>query len=97
MTKRATFRGQVSSGSSRHFPLDLTSQGPLFETHVMEGQQLLFKGSAMVVNDQSKDGITKKISSDVYVQERIWDMEKAQVIPFRTVMRRELLNERTNE
>lgn len=57
-----------------------------------EGQQRPFKGSAMVVNDQSREGIAKKIASDIYVQERIWDLEKAQIIPFRTVMRREVLN-----
>lgn len=47
----------------------------------------------MVVNDQSREGIAKIIGSDVYVQEGVWDLDKAQIIPFRTVMRRELLSE----
>ena len=29
------------------------------------------------------------IGSDVYVQEGVWDPEKAQKIPFRTIMRRD--------
>jgi hypothetical protein len=47
----------------------------------------------MVINDQSREGIAKEIGSDVYVQEGVWDLDKAHIIPFRTVMRRELLNE----
>jgi hypothetical protein len=47
----------------------------------------------MVINDQSREGIAKIIGSDVYVQEGVWDLDKAQIIPFRTVMRRELLNQ----
>jgi hypothetical protein len=46
----------------------------------------------MVINDQSREGIANIIASDVYVQERVWDLEKAQIIPFRTIMRRELLD-----
>ena len=46
----------------------------------------------MVINDQSRERIAKMIALDVYVREGIWDLEKAQIIPFRTVMRRELLN-----
>lgn len=46
----------------------------------------------MVINDQSKEGIVKMIASDVYVRERVWDLEKAQIMPFRTIMRRDVLN-----
>lgn len=62
-------------------------QGPLFEKHVSKDVQRPFKGSAMVVNERNKDGFIQKIASDVYVKEGIWDLEKAQVIPFRTTMR----------
>nr|ANF07294.1 YCII-related domain protein [Paecilomyces fulvus] len=61
--------------------------GPLFEKHVSGDVQRPFKGSAMVVNEQNREGFIQKIASDVYVKEGIWDLERAQVIPFRTTMR----------
>lgn len=49
-----------------------------------------FKGSAIVLNDQSKDSIISRLASDVYVKERIWDLDRAIIVPFRTLIRRTL-------
>lgn len=66
----------------------LTFEGPLFEKHVDAGApQRPFKGSAMVVNEASREAFEQKIASDVYVKEGIWDIKKAQVLSFRTTMR----------
>ncbi len=41
----------------------------------------------MVVNEESWSGFMKTIGSDPYVKEGIWDLEKTQFIPFRTLFR----------
>ncbi|KAJ5199432.1 hypothetical protein N7491_000010 [Penicillium cf. griseofulvum] len=61
--------------------------GPLFEKHVNETIHRPFKGSAMVVNEEVKDGLMEKLASDIYVKEKVWDVENALVVPFRTIMR----------
>jgi hypothetical protein len=42
----------------------------------------------MVVNDIGKEQIWDRLKDDPYVQEKIWDMEKAMVIPFVTNYRK---------
>lgn len=63
--------------------------GPIFEKHTFPGNpRRPFKGSVMVVNDVSKEQIWERLKSDPYIQERIWDLDNARVIPFVTNMRR---------
>ncbi|CRG88162.1 hypothetical protein PISL3812_05189 [Talaromyces islandicus] len=63
--------------------------GPVFEKHTFPGNpRRPFKGSVMVVNDVSKEAIWERLKGDPYVQEKIWDMDKAQVIPFVTSFRK---------
>lgn len=40
----------------------------------------------MVVNEENWGGFMERVSSDIYIQEGIWDLEKAHFIRFRTVM-----------
>lgn len=62
--------------------------GPLFNDHVdTEITKRPFKGSAMVVNEENWKEFNKTIETDPYVKEKIWDLEKTQFIPFRTMMR----------
>jgi uncharacterized protein len=81
---------------TRWADMRLRHEGPLFENHVENGRPRPFKGSAMVVNDQSKEAVLKTIGSDVYVREGVWDLEKALVLPVRTIMRRDVLDGRGN-
>ena len=81
------YLGQVIRHPSLPSYVSLTSAGPVFQHHVAATEKRPFKGSVMVVNDTDKENIWKKLSSDVYVKEKIWDLEKAQVIPFQTVLR----------
>lgn len=63
-------------------------QGPLFEEHVEKPVlERPFKGSAMVVKESSWQGFMDRIGSDPYVEQMIWDLEKTQFIPFRTIYR----------
>ncbi|KAH8693931.1 hypothetical protein BGW36DRAFT_383996 [Talaromyces proteolyticus] len=63
--------------------------GPVFDKHTFPGNpRRPFKGSVMVVNDVSKEAIWDRLKSDPYVQEKIWDMDKARVIPFVTKFRK---------
>jgi len=41
----------------------------------------------MVVSEQSWGDFMKRIESDMYVRNGIWDFSKTQFLPFRTVMR----------
>ena len=66
---------------------DYSLPGPVFRRHVAAGEKRPFKGSVMVLNDTTKENIWKKLATDVYVTENIWDLEKAQIIPFQTVLR----------
>ncbi|KAH7245541.1 hypothetical protein BKA59DRAFT_511501 [Fusarium tricinctum] len=60
--------------------------GPIFEKHVnVDITKRPFKGSVMVVNEQSWDGFMGKVQTDMYIKERIWDLEKTRFIPFRTL------------
>ncbi|KAM5376220.1 hypothetical protein ACJA88_007331 [Fusarium oxysporum] len=61
--------------------------GPIFDSHV-DGDiaRRPFKGSVMVVNEENWGGFMERVSSDIYIQEGIWDLEKAHFIRFRTVM-----------
>lgn len=44
-------------------------------------------GSVMVVRDVSRENIYKRLSTDLFITEGIWNWEKAKVLPFNTVMR----------
>lgn len=46
-----------------------------------------FRGSVMVVKEESPEKILKKLSEDMFVKEQIWDLGKTQFIPFRTESR----------
>ncbi|CAJ0546951.1 Ff.00g015780.m01.CDS01 [Fusarium sp. VM40] len=60
--------------------------GPIFEKHIdADITKRPFKGSVMVVNEQSWDGFMEKVQTDMYIKERIWDLEKTKFIPFRTL------------
>ncbi|KAL4874538.1 hypothetical protein BJY04DRAFT_211996 [Aspergillus karnatakaensis] len=67
----------------------VTWAGPIFEKHTFPGNpRRPFKGSVMVINDVGKEQIWERLRSDPYIQERIWDLDNARVIPFVTNMRR---------
>ncbi|SPJ73402.1 uncharacterized protein FTOL_03132 [Fusarium torulosum] len=55
--------------------------GPIFDKHVdVDITKRPFKGSVMVVNEQSWDGFMEKVQTDMYIKERIWDLEKTNFV-----------------
>lgn len=41
----------------------------------------------MVVNESSRDNILKVLSNDVYVKEKIWDLQRTRMVHFQTYKR----------
>lgn len=90
LDRRVSIRPRHSPNFARlHQEGYVSWAGPMFEEHVdADISKRPFKGSVMVVNESNWGGFMSKVQSDIYVKEKIWDMEKASFIPFRTLMRR---------
>lgn len=48
------------------------------------------KGSAMLIGAKTREEVIERVKSDVYVQGGVWDVEKIQIIPFRSALRKAL-------
>lgn len=89
------FHGPVSRSYASHrssapeYNLQLLL-GPLFNEHVGPALQRPFKGSALLLNDKSRESIKRRLAEDVYVSEGVWDLENALIMPFRTLMRKNI-------
>lgn len=55
-------------------------------SHVGEGEVPNFTGSVLLVRADSAAEARKILDGDVYVAAQVWDMEKAQIIPFKTAL-----------
>ncbi|KAJ0331779.1 hypothetical protein COL5a_002448 [Colletotrichum fioriniae] len=65
--------------------------GAMFEKeHPVEGQTPGFKGSVMIYTVKDADEAWELIRGDVYAKNDVWDLEKAQVIPFKSAIRESL-------
>lgn len=60
--------------------------GAMLEAHVADGQVPSFKGSVLLVRADSAEECRTILDQDVYVKADVWDMEKAQIIPFKTAL-----------
>ncbi|KAL2851008.1 hypothetical protein BJY01DRAFT_233071 [Aspergillus pseudoustus] len=69
--------------------LSETNTGPIFARPFVKGpvENRPFVGSVMIVNDTDAEAIRAKLKSDIYTQERIWDWENAEILPFHTLER----------
>ncbi|KAF9871040.1 ycii-related domain protein [Colletotrichum karsti] len=62
--------------------------GAMFESeHPSEGKPPAFKGSMIIYTVSSADEAWELIKNDVYAKNGVWDLEKAQVIPFMSAVR----------
>jgi hypothetical protein len=41
----------------------------------------------MVVEEEDTWGLLRRIESDIYVREGVWNLNQAQIMPFRTLLR----------
>ncbi|KAK1708864.1 hypothetical protein BDP67DRAFT_492611 [Colletotrichum lupini] len=65
--------------------------GAMFEKeHPVEGQTPGFKGSVMIYTVKDAEEAWELIRGDVYAKNDVWDLEKAQVIPFKSAIRESL-------
>ncbi|CAI7584776.1 unnamed protein product [Penicillium manginii] len=66
-----------------------TNKGPIFARPFVKGavENRPFVGSVMIVNDTDPEAIRAKLKLDIYTQERIWDWENAEILPFHTLER----------
>ncbi|KAF2399155.1 hypothetical protein EJ06DRAFT_531477 [Trichodelitschia bisporula] len=52
-----------------------------------EGKTPPITGSVMLAHAASEEEVWAAIKRDIYVEEDVWDLEKVQVIPFKTAIR----------
>ncbi|KAF4259178.1 hypothetical protein KXW98_000156 [Aspergillus fumigatus] len=64
----------------------ITMGGAMLESHSTEGTPS-FKGSAMLLMAESEEQAKELLSKDIYVRSGVWDLEKAQIIPFKSAVR----------
>jgi uncharacterized protein YciI len=58
----------------------------MLESHSTEGTPS-FKGSAMLLMAESEEQARELLKKDIYVRSGVWDLEKAQIIPFKSAVR----------
>ncbi|KAH8428790.1 uncharacterized protein LDX57_006470 [Aspergillus melleus] len=59
----------------------------MFDSHPTEGKPPSFKGSAIMYLAESKEAAIELIKKDIYTVSGVWDVENAQVIPFKSAVR----------
>ncbi|KAI9044834.1 YciI family protein [Aspergillus affinis] len=73
-------KGLVSSGK-------LLVGGAMVESHPVEGETPSFKGSMLVYAATNVEEVKDIIKSDIYTSSGVWDVEKAQIIPYISAVR----------
>ncbi|KAJ5665729.1 YCII-like protein [Penicillium maclennaniae] len=64
--------------------------GAMLEAHPADGETPSFKGSMLLALAESEAEVRALLEKDVYVSNGVWDMEKAQIIPFKSAVREQL-------
>ncbi|WYZ33992.1 hypothetical protein EsH8_I_000268 [Colletotrichum jinshuiense] len=82
-THLADCKGQTSAGN-------VVLGGAMFEEHPTEGKQPSFKGSVIIYTVKDAEEAWELIRNDIYAKSDVWDLEKAQVIPFKSAVRESL-------
>ncbi|KAI9371568.1 hypothetical protein BJX61DRAFT_21023 [Aspergillus egyptiacus] len=61
--------------------------GAMLNAHPAEGETPSFKGSMMMVVADTEKEAWEIIKKDIYTTEGVWDIDAAQVIPFKSAVR----------
>ncbi|KAK6499610.1 hypothetical protein TWF481_009975 [Arthrobotrys musiformis] len=64
--------------------------GVMLDEHIKEGEVPKFKGSIMLISVETKEEVLEIIKGDKYVENDVWDLEKVEIIPFKTALRKAL-------
>ncbi|KAK2739113.1 hypothetical protein FQN57_006679 [Myotisia sp. PD_48] len=64
--------------------------GAVLDEHPAEGEAPAMNGSALIVCAESAQEIRDTLSKDIYATSGVWNVEKAQITPFRCAISRPL-------
>ncbi|KAJ5635285.1 uncharacterized protein N7484_008598 [Penicillium longicatenatum] len=64
--------------------------GAMLESHPAEGEVPSFKGSMMLAVAENEAAVRTLLENDIYARSGVWDLEKAQIIPFKSAVRTQL-------
>ncbi|KAJ5474636.1 hypothetical protein N7475_004202 [Penicillium sp. IBT 31633x] len=69
----------------------IVAGGAMLNAHPAEGETPSFKGSMMLAVAESEAEVREILSKDIYTTSGVWDLENAQIIPFKSAVREALL------
>ncbi|OJK02512.1 hypothetical protein ASPACDRAFT_41341 [Aspergillus aculeatus ATCC 16872] len=61
--------------------------GAMLDQHPKPDDSVSFKGSVMIYVAESKEEVERLVKNDIYTKSDVWDLEKAQIIPFKSAAR----------
>lgn len=64
--------------------------GSFMSSPPVEGQTPPMIGSALIIVASSKEEVIERLKNDVYSTSGVWDVDKAQIWPFRSAIRSSL-------
>ena len=64
--------------------------GAYMSSPPVEGQTPPMIGSALIIVASTKDEVVERLKSDIYCKSGVWDVDKAQIWPFRSAIRSRL-------
>ncbi|EPS31187.1 hypothetical protein PDE_06142 [Penicillium oxalicum 114-2] len=69
---------------------EIVAGGAMLESHPAEGEVPNFKGSMMLAVAESEAEVRALLEKDIYSRSGVWDLANAQIIPFKSAVRKEL-------
>ena len=64
--------------------------GGTLASQPVEHQPLQLNGTAIILYADSKEAVLKELQADVYCTAGVWDMDKVQILPFKSGVRNAL-------
>ncbi|EKV19601.1 hypothetical protein PDIG_02020 [Penicillium digitatum PHI26] len=64
--------------------------GAMLNAHPADGETPSFKGSMMLAVAENEAQVLELLSKDIYTVSGVWDLENAQIIPFKSAVREAL-------
>ncbi|KAJ5229642.1 hypothetical protein N7489_010350 [Penicillium chrysogenum] len=70
--------------------MDRLFSGAMLNAHPADGEAPSFKGSMMLAVAENEAQVLELLNNDIYTTSGVWDMENAQIIPFKSAVREAL-------
>ncbi|CAI7599572.1 unnamed protein product [Penicillium discolor] len=68
----------------------IVAGGAMLNAHPADGETPSFKGSMMLAVAENEAQVLELLNKDIYVSSGVWDMENAQIIPYKSAVREAL-------